>query len=224
MLKRMILPLLFGVIGCAILISLGVWQLQRLQWKEETLAVIDERLTSEPAALPNDPLESAHEYLPVRVDGSLGNQFIRVLASQKRIGAGYRIISPLSVEGRVVMVDRGFVAIDEQPQSGVFEPVEIVGNLHWPDEVDGFTPEPDLTENIWFARDVDRMAEYLGTEPVLIVMSKSSFYDTPVIPRPVSSVGIPNDHLQYAITWFSLAALWFGMTVYLLWRIRQRTI
>jgi surfeit locus 1 family protein len=69
---------------------------------------------------------------------------------------------------------------------------------------------------------VDALAAHLGTEPVLIIARELSVSDAPVTPCRSTPSGIPNDHLNYAITWFSLAALWMGMTLYLLWRIRRK--
>jgi surfeit locus 1 family protein len=102
--------------------------------------------------------------------------------------------------------------------------VTVRGNLHWPDEVDGFTPEADPVRNIWYARDVAALAAHLDTEPVLVIARSLSVPDGSIEPLPVDTSGIPNDHLNYAITWFSLAALWLGMTLYLLWRIRRGTL
>ena len=65
------------------------------------------------------------------------------------------------------------------------------------------------------------MAEALETEPVMLVTATSDDPDAP-LPLPVT-VNIPNDHLQYAITWFALAVVWAVMTGYLLWRIKRRT-
>ncbi|MBE0554514.1 MAG: SURF1 family protein, partial [Rhodobacteraceae bacterium] len=95
-------------------------------------------------------------------------------------------------------------------------------NLHWPQDADSFTPPPDPRTGLWFARDVAAMAAKLGTEPVLIVARGPT--GDGITPMPVDSSAIPNDHWGYAITWFSLAAVWAVMTGYLLWRIRQRTI
>jgi len=99
----------------------------------------------------------------------------------------------------------------------------VTGNLHWPEERDGFTPENDIADNTWFAREVPVLAAHFGTEPVLVIARALSSPEA-VTPLPVSTEGIPNDHLNYAITWFSLAAVWLGMTLFLLWRIRRRTV
>jgi len=65
------------------------------------------------------------------------------------------------------------------------------------------------------------MAEVLGTEPVLVVTRKLSEPEVGVSPLPVDTSGIPNDHLSYAITWFSLAVIWAAMTGFFIWRMRQ---
>jgi surfeit locus 1 family protein len=64
------------------------------------------------------------------------------------------------------------------------------------------------------------MAEALGTEPLLVVAREVP--GDAVLLRPIDAAGVPNDHLEYAVTWFSLAAIWAGMTVALVWRIRRR--
>jgi surfeit locus 1 family protein len=66
------------------------------------------------------------------------------------------------------------------------------------------------------------MAAALGTEPVLIVARTDT--GDGITPLPVDTAGIPNNHLNYALTWFCLAAVWLGMTLLLLWRIRRRTV
>lgn len=224
MTKRMILPLLFGLIGCAILVSLGTWQVKRLAWKEATLLQIDARISADPVALPTSFDREGDLYLPVEVTGTFGADRIRVLISQKKVGAGYRIISPFMTQGRTILVDRGVIPIAEEVPAPPADETSVTGNLHWPNEVDSYTPEPDVKRDIWFARDVDRMAAKLGAEPVLLILRRSTPATPEITPLPVSRAGIPNDHLSYAITWFSLAVIWFVMTAFLLWRIRQRTV
>lgn len=224
MLKRMIFPLLIGIAGVAVLVALGIWQMQRLDWKEGVLAEIEARIAADPVAVPAAPDPAADRYLPVTATGRMGAGFIRVLVSQRGVGAGYRVIVPFATEDRTILLDRGFIPVDADLPPAPGGEVTVTGNLHWPDEVNSSTPENDLAANIWFARDVPAMAAHLGTEPILLIARATSETDPAVTPLPVTSEGIPNDHLEYAITWFSLAALWMGMTLYLLWRIRQRTI
>ncbi|MGH1578177.1 SURF1 family protein [Planktotalea sp.] len=221
MLKRVLLPLIFGLAGFAILVSLGVWQLQRLTWKQDILADITSRITADPIALPATLDPTRDRYLPVMATGTFSENEIHVLVSQKHVGAGYRIISAFDTnDGRRILVDRGFIKVDQKNSDRPIGAASIIGNLHWPDETGGSIPEPDLKAEIWFARDVPVMAQHLDTLPILLVAREVSLENDPVSPLPVDTVGIPNDHLQYAITWFSLAAIWLVMTLTFLWRAR----
>lgn len=222
--KRMIVPLLIGLVGAAVLISLGAWQLRRLDWKEGVLAEIEARIGDAPVALPLRPDPQADRFLPVTATGRFTTEGVRVLVSMKQVGAGHRLIQVFETEGRRVLVDRGFQPLQSGRDALPAGAVTVIGNLHWPDEVDSFTPEPDLATGLWFARDVPALAEHLHSEPTLIIARTLSENDPSATPLPVDTSGIPNDHLSYAVTWFGLAAVWIGMTALLLWRIRRRTV
>lgn len=222
MLTRVVFSLLIGLIGTAVLVWLGLWQLQRLEWKQAILSDISARIQAEPVDLPlaADPEED--RYLPVQIEGTMTGDEIHVLVSQKHIGAGYRIITAfITQDDRRILVDRGFVKSAEKLSERPLGAVRIVGNLHWPDEKPSSIPDPDVDSNIWFARDVPAMAQHLNTEELLVITRESSFPNNPVSALPVDTAGIPNDHLQYAITWFSLAAIWLLMTLTFLWRGRS---
>ncbi len=222
---RMLIPLIFGIVGTAILVGLGTWQLQRLQWKEGMIAQIDARIADAPIALPESAGEAADEYLPVEVTGRFTDREIDVLTSVKGIGPGYRVITAFQTEdGRRILVDRGF--IPQTDKAAARPPVDatVTGNLLWPDETDSFTPEPDLAANIWFARDVPAMAASLKTEEILVVLRQTTELSSPVMPLPVDSDGIPNNHLEYVITWYGIAVIWVLMTGYFLWRQRRPAI
>lgn len=220
--RRLITVALFGAAGIAVLLALGVWQMQRLAWKEAILADIEARIAAAPVDLPATPDPQGDRYLPVTITGRIGADPVRVLVSQRGVGAGYRLVAALeTAEGRRVMVDRGVLPVAAPLPPAPEGPVTVTGNLHWPVERDGFTPANDLDENIWFARDVDALASHLRAEPVLIIARAIDPPEAAITPLPVTSAGIPNDHLNYAITWFSLAVVWLGMTLFLLWRIRR---
>ena len=220
--KRYLFPLIIGILGCAILISLGLWQLRRMDWKEDMIARIQSQIESDPVALPA-ALDPSMKYLPVYVSGQTTGEEIDVLSGTREKGGGYQVVSGfVTDDGRRILLDRGFVDQDHKRAPRPATRLEVAGNLHWPDEKGSATPEPNLTENIWFARDVPAMAEKLGTEPILVVAAEVRGDAQGVEPIPVAVEGIPNNHLSYAAQWFMIAAVWAGMTVALIWRIRQR--
>ena len=217
---RLVFLFIVGVGGAAILISLGIWQMQRLAWKQGVLADIESRIAADAVPLPAVPDPATDAYMPVEVTGKLGASYIQVLVSKKNVGAGYRLIRPMLQDGGNILIDMGFVAVGDASALRFEEgpPLTIIGNLQWPQEVDKFTPAPDLENNIWFARDVDAMAEALDTRPILVVRRDAPELGGPLSPMPVDTAAIPNDHLQYAITWFSLALIWGVMTFFFLRR------
>lgn len=214
--------LLVGAPGLAVLIGLGVWQVQRLAWKEGVLAGIAARMTDPLPALPAAPEEERDEYRLVTVTGEIGEGGLRVLTSERPDGPGFRIVAPMTLsDGRRVLLDRGFVpeAAKDAPRPG--GPATVTGNILWPDDRNGWTPDPDRAGNLWFARDTAQMAQALGTEPVMIVARTPT--GDGIRPVPVT-VDIPNDHLQYALTWFGLAAVWAGMTLVFVLRRREKPL
>lgn len=217
---RSILFFVFGLAGIAVLVSLGVWQMQRLTWKESVLAEIDARIAAKPVALPAAVNAQQDKYLPVEMTGQFGAGVLRILVSQKHVGAGYRLITPFETDGRTVLVDRGFIRVGQELPPAPAGSVTVTGNLHWPDDRNSSTPENDIDDNTWFARDIDQMSSVLSTEPILIVAKNMSRSGGAVTPLPVDSSAIPNDHLQYAVTWFGLAVVWTAMMLYFLYRLR----
>ena len=218
--RRVLFALLVGLGGAAILLALGTWQLQRLAWKEGLIAEIDARIDAEPVALPAGFEPDADRYLPVSVTGTFAEApAARMLASRRQTGAVYRVLRPFTAQNGVrLMVDLGWIPAEADVPPAPDGPVTLTGNLDWPNETDGFTPAPDLSENLWYARDVAPLAEAYETEPVLLVLRDVPDGLPEVTAWPVDTGNIPNDHLPYAITWFSLAAIWIAMTVYFVTR------
>ena len=213
--RRLIGPLVLGVVGVAILVSLGTWQLQRLALKEAKIAEIEAMIGASAVALPAE-VALADRYRAVTVAGVLTGEAVYKLDSLRGQGPGRRVIAVLETQGRRVLVDLGILP---QGDSAVIAgPVAITGNLDMPQETDSYTPAPD--GDLWFARDVPAMAAALKAEPTLIV-ARGTGIDG-IVAVPVDTASIPNDHWNYALTWFSLALVWFVMTLALMWRIRRQ--
>ena len=219
--RRLIFPLLLGLVGVAILLSLGVWQLQRLAWKQAYLAGIEAKIAAAPVALPDDPGPEADSYLPVTVSGRFTGAALQVLSGKKDLGAGVRIIAAFETDqGRRLLVDRGFVLQDSRNAPRQVTTATVTGNLHWPQDADAYTPPPDTATGLWFARDVPAMAAALDTEPILIVARATT--GDGIEPMPLDTSTIPNDHAGYAFTWLALALIWAVMSAALLWRMRPQ--
>ncbi|MFC0340408.1 SURF1 family protein [Paracoccus niistensis] len=223
MLRRLLVLLIPAFALTAVLVSLGVWQLQRMEWKAQQLAAIQRGIEQPAGPLP-PAVDPSMRYLPVVVSGRTTGQEILVLSGTKELGGGYNVVSAFqTADGRRIMVDRGFIPQDDRHAARPPAQLTVTGNLHWPDEKGRATPEPDLKASIWFAREVPRMAEHLGTEPVLIVARAVQGEAQGIMPMPLDVSGIPNNHLSYAVQWFLFALICFGMTMALAWRIRRQT-
>ncbi|MBC7736370.1 MAG: SURF1 family protein [Candidatus Saccharibacteria bacterium] len=218
--RRFMAPLLIGVIGAAILVGLGVWQMSRMVWKQAMLDEISAMMVQAPVALPA-VVDAEHDrYRGVMVSGRFTGDAVFKLDSLEGQGPGKRVIAVFETTGgRRVLVDRGLWLDGTDAEPKLAHGAQVTGNLDWPRETDSFTPPPDAKTGLWFARDVPAMAAMLGTEPVLIVARKST--GDGIVPAPVDTSSIPNNHWQYVVTWFSLALVWLGMTAYWLWRIRH---
>ncbi|MGF1503388.1 MAG: SURF1 family protein [Paracoccaceae bacterium] len=207
----MIKPLLLGIVGTAILVGLGAWQVQRLDWKETLIARIEGRLSADPTRIPDDPDPQTDAFLRVKADGHLAEGVLYRLITQRPYGPGYQVIGVVSTGDRRILVDFGYIPDDRKgtvlPAAGT--PVDLTGALFWP-EPDAYAPAPDLAKDLVFSREVGPLADALGTEPVLVVAERHSLGDWP----KAAQIGhaLPNNHLNYAITWFSLAVVWAVMS------------
>jgi len=223
MLRQLVLALILGIVGTGTLVGLGVWQLQRLEWKEGIISGAGAMIAADPIPLPPSPDPGKDRYRAVSVTGSFTGEEAHVLTSTREAGPGFLVIAAYeTTDGRRILIDRGFVAETGKTIPRPQRAVAVTGNLNWPDDVTSSTPGYDAARAIWYGRDVAGIAALLGTEPVLVIAGSDT--GDGITARPVSTAGFRNDHWQYAVTWFSLAVAWAGMTVFLLWRIRSRAV
>lgn len=234
LLRRLLIPGLFTLVGLAILISLGVWQLQRKQWKEGLIASLDREMKAPPVPLPPasqwpnlTPENSEFRRVSLRAEFPAGAKpaYLYTGASALREDVkqpGYFVFAPARLpDGRIVVVNRGYVPMDRRQEKPT-GPIEIVGFIRWPESPGWFVSDRDTAGEVWFVRDPEMMAEMRGWGSV------APFYidqESPVpaggLPRPGPlSVKLRNDHLGYAITWFGLAASLAA--VFAAWAARNR--
>jgi surfeit locus 1 family protein len=201
----------------AALIALGVWQLQRLHWKLDLIAQMNGHLHAPPLSL-DDILKLPQldaQYRRVALDGRFENDRESYVFTATDEGlSAYHVVTPFALDdGRILFVDRGLVPPAlRQPQTraaGLLEGEQhVVGVWRTPDAPGFFTPAPDLKNRVWYSHDVPGIAKALALKPVSPVIVEADA--TPVPggwPKGGQTVvSLPNDHLQYALTWFLLAA------------------
>ncbi|WP_039758799.1 SURF1 family protein [Bartonella queenslandensis] len=236
--------LLFGTLcTCFFLLfsALGIWQVQRLNWKTNLITSANQRIHLAPIKAPQkdqwaDVTFEKNEYQPVVITGKLltdKNIFVTAAAQNT---TGYWVLTPLqTVDNTLTFINRGFVPMDErnnfqhseqshtntssqQDSTKNTEQTTIIGLLRM-SEKNGFFPRKNNPDkNVWYTRDLPAMAEKLGLStvaPYFIDARKTS----PQAKLPVTGLTIihfRNNHLVYAITWFILAAGVLGAFLFLL--------
>jgi surfeit locus 1 family protein len=220
--RRILFLLTIGLGGVATLIWLGVWQLQRLEWKESMLADIEARIAAAATELPLAPQKDDDNYMPVVFTGTPTETELRVLSSGTDAGTGYRVISAWVVGDRRILVDMGIIPLAATNTGPHLVTQTVQGNMLWPDDAAEKSPAPE--GDLWFARDASAMAAELGTEPFMVVLRASDNPDPRLIPVPVNKSGISNNHMEYAITWFLLAIVWAAMSAFFFYRTSKKEI
>jgi surfeit locus 1 family protein len=163
--RSLLFAVVLGLAGVGVLVSLGVWQLQRLDWKEAIIARAEAMMLEAPVALPAvlDPV--ADRYRAVSVAGRFTGEEAHVLTSTREKGPGFLVIAAFETGGRRILVDRGFVPEAAKTADRAPREAEVVGNLNWPDDVNSSTPPYDAGRAIWYGRDLAGIAALMGTEP-----------------------------------------------------------
>lgn len=225
--------LLATLIGFAILMTLGVWQVKRLAWKEALLAQLAAN-----AAAPAVDLSTAYnmsragsnvEFVRVAFTGTYKNDAWMKMLSSYQGGQGWTILTPASGEGWAVVVDRGKLPGQrlehfDQPQG----PQQIEGVIRTHPYGQGFfDPANDPKGNMWYWWDVKGMLAASGLpsdlKPFPFVVQLLPSATTAEFPRPEEPKSdLANNHLGYAITWFGLAATLLGVAGFYSFDLRRR--
>ena len=231
---------LFALIAFAILVSLGLWQVERLQWKEALIAQIEARIHGQPGDLPEaskwaglKPLD--YDYARVRVSGRLDPaREALIFRGAGKVGQGasqpgYWVMAPLLLpDGSSLLVNRGFVPLANKeaasrpdPQRG--QSVTLTGLMRAPEDRNLFTPADDPAKGQWYTRDPLAIAAALALpNPAPFSLDEEAHPAAPGLPAGGATVfDIPNNHLSYAGTWFGLAGTLAGVFGYFVWRRRR---
>jgi surfeit locus 1 family protein len=213
-----------AAIMTAILIGLGVWQVERLHWKLDLIATMDRKMHAAPVAVDGEGRPFAwvpqNDYARVALNGRFDNSKESYVFTTGPGGMPvYHVLTPFMTDaGHAYLVDRGMVPIDKRDPAGraqgqVEGETHIVGIWRTPDGTGLFTPAPDLAHRVWYARDVKAIAasDHVSLAAPVVIEADAA-------PNPAgwpkggqTVVDVPNNHLSYAITWFGLAAGLIGV-------------
>jgi surfeit locus 1 family protein len=211
------------LLALAILLSLGTWQVQRLHWKEGLLAQIEARRSAEPVDLLD--LEKAGktgpdaEYTRVRVTGRFEHAAERHFFATHQGTSGFYVYTPMRLmDGRALLVNRGFVPYDRKdpatrPMGQVAGDVTLTGYLRarLDEKPSSLVPDNDPAKNIFYWKDWGTMVSTAGLDPASVAPFFVDADDGVTNPGDLPMGGVtqfdlPNSHLQYALTWYGLAA------------------
>ncbi len=235
----LIAPLLMTLAGLAILLALGCWQAQRLVWKQDLIAKLDSRIAGKPVPLKDAVARHLAgediEYLRVTARGRYLNGKERYFyAPDVELGSGVNVYTPMQIEGdaAVLFVNRGYVADalkdPTKRAAGLLDgDVEITGLVRMQGTQQRFVPDNDVKANLWYWRDLGAMlsSAFENTErPYVPFFVDAEASTTPPggWPRGGATLAtLSNRHLEYALTWFGLAAtLVIIFAVYAVARLR----
>lgn len=235
--KWLWLALIFGALALVVLASLGTWQVQRLAWKEDLLATIEQRTNQEPMPLATvlAKMQSGDdiEYTPVTALGYFDHDNEQHFFATFDGLSGYYVYTPLMLQtDRFIFVNRGFVPFDKKdqatrPESLVSLSQDVTGLARSvPAEKAGWVvPENDVAKNVFHWKDLTAMIARTGKPaeqfvPMFIDQdNKANPTQLPV--GGVTIIDLPNNHLQYAITWYGLALTLIGVLGFYVVRHRR---
>ena len=195
-----------------IFISLGIWQLYRLEWKLNIISEINKAISSEPIQF---NLNNIKNFQKISFKGKIDNEKIIYLYNLNEEGEpGFDIINPINIENRNFLINRGWVKMKDKNKAFFTNIEDFVGILKEKSKASYFKPENDLANNYWFKLDDKDLTKHTGLifSNYIIYLTDSNLTN---IPKPKNiSANLSNNHLKYALTWFSLAVSIFLIYLY----------
>ena len=208
----------------AVLVSLGIWQVERLSWKEDLIARVDQRVHAPPVPAPSRAVweqisRAKDEYRHVTAEGTLGNDKETLIYASTTLGPGYWVVTPLSLaDGTSILINRGFVPTNRRDpatrsEAQIATPVKITGLLRITEPKGTLIKSNDPANDRWYSRDVAAIADRRNVADVA-----PYFIDADATSNPgglpvggLTQIAFANNHLVYAMTWFGLAIMAAGL-------------
>ena len=185
------------------LLSLGFWQIYRLNWKLELIEQIENSLKNDPVELSN--IEKKN-YLRIKTSGDIDFDKQIYLYNLNDSGKpGFEVINPIKIGDENYLMNRGWIPFEKKdlPEINLIDQNQIVGTLMLQTKSSTFKPENDIEKNYWFTLNREDISKFTGRNFSEYVIYLNGDYK---IPKPrVITAKISNNHKKYAITWFSMA-------------------
>ena len=186
-----------------VFISLGSWQIIRLNWKNNLILEIETSLKNPPVELSELNLSN---YLKIKTSGSIDFEKQIYLYNLNESGTpGFEVINPLMIDSKNYLINRGWIPFEKKDTNEIikFDGRNIVGTLKKQGKKNIFKPDNDLKKNYWFSLDREDVLSFTGKEFSEYIIYLNGNYTLPK-PKKITA-NISNNHKKYAITWFSLA-------------------
>jgi surfeit locus 1 family protein len=186
-----------------VLLSLGSWQLYRLNWKLNLLSEIENSLKNDPVELSKVDKKN---YLRIKTSGIVDfNKQIYLYNLNESGKPGFEVINPIIINNENYLINRGWIPFNkkDKPEVNLINESNIVGTLKLQHEVSTFKPDNDINKNYWFTLNREDIFKYTGKKFSDYIIYLNGDYK---LPKPkVITANISNNHKKYAITWFSMA-------------------
>jgi surfeit locus 1 family protein len=195
-------------------VALGVWQVQRLGWKNDLIARVEAKLAAAPVAPPRT-VTAGDEYTRVVLTGRYLPGRDTYVQAVTDLGGGYWVLTPMDTAQGRVLVNRGFVLTDRRGRTPPpAAPVRVDGLLRLSEPGGGFLRGNDPVAGRWYSRDVGAIAAAKGLGAVAPYFVDAGANGGEWPRGGLTVVRFRNSHLSYALTWFAMAAL----LAFLAWR------
>ena len=185
------------------LLSLGSWQLYRLNWKLDLISEIENSLKINPVELSKS---NNQNYLRIKTSGTVDFDKQIYLYNLNDSGKpGFEVINPILIGNENYLINRGWIPFDKKDKAEInlINTNRIIGILKKQSKANSFKPENDIEKNYWFTLDRDDIFSYTGKKFSKYIIYINGDYKTPE-PKVITA-NISNNHKKYAITWFSMA-------------------
>ena len=201
--KHKFLFSVFIIFFILIFISLGTWQIIRLNWKNNLILEIENSLKNSPVKLTQS---NKKNYLKIKSSGSIDFEKQIYLYSLDESGTpGFEVINPILINNENYLINRGWIPFEKKntQEINIFDQENIIGTLKLQGRKNIFKPDNDIEENYWFSLNREDVLKFTGKQFSNYIIYLDGNYKYPK-PKKISA-NISNNHKKYAITWFSLA-------------------